>query len=183
MKRLSSLALHSFKQTISQDPLGKGKVQPQHTPSSLVQVQALSKLHYVFTVFFHKTRTSSGQGPIQAPDKDHAAELGSRPKLLQISGLFCPPWFIASSSDTLAQTLLNPWTVHGSPMERAHHVGDHHHHKLSMDTIFKSATASSAVSQQAGPVMDSAQQDAVCLAGSLEGVFYLCIWVNDYINV
>lgn len=27
--------------------------------------------------------------------------------------------------------------------------------------------------------MDSAQQDAVCLAGSLEDVFYLCIWVNS----
>lgn len=31
--------------------------------------------------------------------------------------------------------------------------------------------------------MDSAQQAAVCLAGSLKDVFYLCIWVNDCINI
>lgn len=63
-------------------------------------------------------------------------------------------------------------------MGHAHPVGDHHHQELSTDT-FKSATASSAVFQLAGAVMDSAQQDAVCLAGSLEDVFYLCIWVNS----
>lgn len=69
--------------------------------------------------------------------------------------------------DTLAQTLLNPRTVRNSLVVRAHPVGDHHH-EASVDIVFKSATASPAVFQLAGAAMDSAQQDAVCLAGSLE---------------
>lgn len=31
--------------------------------------------------------------------------------------------------------------------------------------------------------MDMAQQDAVCLAGSPEDIFYFCIWVNDWMKV
>lgn len=103
--------------------------------------------------------------------KVHTAELGPRPKLLQNSGL-CPPWLRASRSTMLSHrtcaiqgwSLVTSWSVLlcSWPAPRS---GREHY-------IFKSATASSVVSQLAGAGMGSAQQDAVCLAGSLNNVFY-----------
>lgn len=133
LRRISSSVLHSFKQTISQDPFRKGKVQPQHSPSSLVQVQTLSKLHEAFRGFSqNQDKTNAVPGPAQGSRCRARIQTKTSP---EFRTFLSSTVYSFQLRNTLAQTLLNWRTVRNSLVVRGHPV-DHQQQQLSMDPVF-----------------------------------------------